>query len=262
MSIVQISDCHVVNTDQRISGGVDPAALLRSAVDAIGMLPLQPDLILITGDLVNAGAPEEYGTFLDIIGGVRAPIVPVTGNHDLRENLAEAFRLSSRFALQEPFIQYVVEDYPVRIIVLDTATTGSGQPSMCPDRLSWLSDRLAESDRPTLIAMHHPPFPAGVAWMEPKEKNWASQLAQIVAGHPSIVRVVCGHVHRTMTVQWASTCAMAAPSTAHQVYPDLTSSAPPRFNLEAPGFLMHQWIGSLMVSYGAAIPGISKTFAP
>ena len=259
MVIVQISDCHVVSPERRAYGRVDTAGLLRRAVEAINALPQGPDVIMATGDLVQSGTAEEYATFLEITAALPAPVLPVVGNHDLRDTLAQAFGLESRVRLQPGFIQYAIEDYPMRILVIDTHTPGSSEPSLCAERLAWIERRLAEDTRPTFIAMHHPPFPSGVAWMEPKQADWAQPLCEIIARHSSVVRLACGHVHRPTTVCWAGTCAMSAPSTAHQVFPDLTPAARPRFNLEAPGFLLHQWTGTDLISYGLAIPGIADT---
>ena len=52
---------------------------------------------------------------------------------------------------------------------------------------------------------------------------------------------------------------MSAPSTAHQVLIDLRTPRR-RFSLDAPGFLLHQWKGGRLTSYGAANPGLSEAF--
>ena len=107
--------------------------------------------------------------------------------------------------------------------------------------------------------MHHPPFSAGMAWMEPKDPNWAASLAEMLAEHRNVQRMVCGHVHRAMSTTWAGVHAMTAPSTAHQVFLDLATPRR-RFSVEAPGFLLHQWAGGRLLSYGAAVPGLTDAF--
>lgn len=260
MLVAQISDCHIVKQGELAYGRVDTPELLRRAVSVLRALPLAPDLLLVTGDLTEKGGEEEYATFLEITASLGVPILPVVGNHDVRSALTGAFRLEPRFVLQPGFIQYVVDDYAIRLIVLDTVTEGSAQPGFCAERLAWVEDRLAEDSRPTVIAMHHPPFPAGVSWMEPTNVDWAKPLARVVTEHRAVVRVVCGHVHRLMSLGWAGTCAMSAPSTAHQVFFDLAPASRRRFNFEAPGFLLHQWTDAHLVSYGVAIPGFADTF--
>jgi 3',5'-cyclic-AMP phosphodiesterase len=259
MIIVQISDCHIARPRRAAYGNVDAEELLQRAVDCIRAMPRRPDLILATGDLADGGRREEYDVFAKIMGEIDVPLLPVAGNHDDRDMLATAFGLRSSFSVQPHYIQYAVDGFPVRILVIDTTTPKSGEPSFCAERLSWIEAELSKDSRPVLIAMHHPPFPAGVRWMEPRIADWAAPLADIVSGHPAIVRVVCGHVHRTMTATWGRTVAMAAPSTAHQVFLDLTPAGRPRFSAEAPGFLIHTWTGSDLISYGAATPGFFDT---
>jgi Icc protein len=65
-----------------------------------------------------------------------------------------------------------------------------------------------------------------------------------------------------VTRAWAGTIVTTAPSTAHQVFPDLTEGAPARFNLEAPGLLLHQWDGAALTSFNICFPGLNDTFDP
>lgn len=262
MIVVQISDCHIARPRRAAYGGVDAELLLHQTVEAIRALPRRPDLILATGDLTDGGRREEYDVFIQIMGELKLPLLPVVGNHDAVETFSAAFDLRSNFIVQTDFVQYVVDNGPVRIMVIDTTTPLSGEPSLCARRLAWIEGELSKEERPTLIAMHHPPFPAGVSWMEPKISDWARPLADVVRAHPTILRVVCGHVHRPMTTAWAGTVAMSAPSTAHQVFLDLSRAAQPRFSAEAPGFLVHSWTGSELLSYGVATPGFSETIDP
>jgi len=260
MLIVQISDCHVAAPSARLFDRVATSNYLRRAISAINSLPREPNVVLVTGDLVDNGREEEYEEFKNVTSALRAPILPVVGNHDDRTELRKAFELDARFEMQTGFIQYTVDTYPLRLLIIDTTSTGSHNQSYCDQRLEWLAGQLSENKRPTLVAMHHPPFSAGVEWMESPDRTWAKKLLGVISGSPNVVRMVCGHVHRTMTVACAGTIAMAAPSTAHQVYPALTQDARPQFNMEAPGFLMHHWNGSILTSYGVSIPGLEDTF--
>src|ERR1700738_1496084 len=62
-------------------------------------------------------------------------------------------------------------------------------------------------------------------------------LAAVVARHPQIERILCGHLHRAIDRRFAGT----APSTAHQLRLDLTAEAPLRFMFEPPGYQLHVW---------------------
>ena len=59
-----------------------------------------------------------------------------------------------------PFLQYTVEDLPLRLIFLDTLIAGETGGELCEERIGWLDQRLAEAPtRPTFVCMHHPAVP-------------------------------------------------------------------------------------------------------
>ena len=113
---------------------------------------------------------------------------------------------------------------------------------MCAERLGWLAARLDEApDRPTVLFMHHPPFATGIRHMDALGLAGAEALATLVARHPQVERVLCGHLHRPIQVRWAGTVASTAPSTAHQVVLDLADDAPATFAMEPPACQLHVW---------------------
>jgi 3',5'-cyclic AMP phosphodiesterase CpdA len=143
---------------------------------------------------------------------------------------------------RQGFLNYVIEDYPLRIVALDTLIPGEGGGELCPDRLGWLDDTLVrEPDRPSLIMMHHPPFVTGIARMDQAGLSGTAPFAEIVQRHVQIERILCGHLHRAIESRFAGTVAGTAPSTAHQVALDLRPEARLNFTLEPPGYQLHYW---------------------
>ena len=129
-------------------------------------------------------------------------------------------------------------------------------PAATPARLAWLERTLAEgAGRPTVLVMHHPPFATGIAHMDAIGLlEGAAELGALVARHPEIERVLCGHVHRAIEARWHGTIASVAPSTAHQVRLDLSPKGASAFVMEPPGFQLHLWRDGLgIVSHTAAI---------
>jgi hypothetical protein len=143
--------------------------------------------------------------------------------------------------LHDPeFAQYVVDDFPVRLIALDTVVPGSHGGKICAQREEWLARALERGrGKPTLLFMHHPPFRTGVPAMDPMMCHTAPSFARLIAQHPEIERIATGHFHRPIVVRWAGTIGFVAPSTAHQVALDLREGEPTRFILEPPGFALH-----------------------
>jgi 3',5'-cyclic AMP phosphodiesterase CpdA len=169
------------------------------------------------------------------------PVFVIPGNHDAREPLREAFR-DARYLPAEGYLQFTIEDYPVRLVALDTLVSGKHSGMLCDERLGWLDTALAvQLDRATVILMHHPPFATGITYMDNFGLDNAAGLAEIVARHPQVERILCGHLHRAIDRRFAGTVAGTAPSTAHQIRLNLVADAPISFIFEPPGYQLHLW---------------------
>jgi 3',5'-cyclic AMP phosphodiesterase CpdA len=241
MLIAQISDTHIRPKGRLAMDRVDTAGHLARAVAHLNALRPAPDLVLVTGDLVDAGMPEEYAHLRDLLAPLAMPVYLIPGNHDLRAPLREVFA-AHRYLPADDFMQYAVEDHPVRLIALDTLTPGAPHGELCDARLDWLEARLAESSRPTILFLHHPPFECGIREFDDTRLNvGAERLAAIVGRHRNVERILCGHVHRPIQVRWAGTIASVAPSTAHQATLDLMPDAPLMFSMDPPAVALHQW---------------------
>ena len=103
---------------------------------------MQPpaDMVLVTGDIVNDGTAAEYAEAVRQLGRMAAPVFPIPGNHDSRPELRQAFPIW-RSCRTARFIQYTVEDHPVRIVALDTVVEGALHGALCAG--AWLAGRDA-----------------------------------------------------------------------------------------------------------------------
>ena len=241
MLIAQITDTHIKPEGALAYRRVDTAGFLARAVDHILHLDPRPDVVIATGDLVDGGTAEEYQHLHRLLAPLPMPVYLIPGNHDDRDALRRVFA-DHRYLPRDGFIQYVVDEGPVRLIALDTLLPGSGGGIVDDARVAWLDARLAEARAtPTLIFMHHPPFLTGIAYMDEIGLQGAGALADVVRRHPQVERVVCGHLHRTIQARWAGTVAITAPSTAHQVVLDVREDADLGYTLEPPGYALHLW---------------------
>jgi 3',5'-cyclic AMP phosphodiesterase CpdA len=260
MLIAQITDTHIVPEGHLASGRVDTATALARAVEHVCRLRPRPDIVLATGDLVDAGVPEEYRRLRQLLAPLPMPVYLIPGNHDEREALRTVFADHAYLPREGEFLHYVVEGYPLRRLALYTVGPGTPHGRMCEARLAWLQARLrAAPARPTLILMHHPPFSTGIAPMDRQGLENTEAMAAIVREHPQVERVVCGHLHRPIHVRWAGTIASTAPATAHQVVLDLEGDGRAAFAMEPPACQLHLWrpgVGLVShVSYIGEFPG-------
>ena len=255
MLIAQISDMHIKAHGKLAYGVVDTAVLLRACVTHIVGLATPPDLVLVTGDLVDYGRAEEYALLTELLAPLTMPMYVVAGNHDERAALRKAFD-GPRFeylSQATEFLQYAVDLGPLRLIVLDTVVPAEGRGQLCERRLAWLDERLAEDDRPTIIAMHHPPFATGIAHMDAVGLEGAEALEEILLKYRHVERVMCGHLHRSIQCRFGGTVASTCPSPAHQVALDLSSDGPDCFVMEPPGYQLHAWLGGRLVTHTCVV---------
>jgi 3',5'-cyclic AMP phosphodiesterase CpdA len=241
MLICQISDLHVT-TGERLSGVVDTNAMLRACVAHIGALPTRPDVLLATGDLVDHGRPEEYARVRAALAPLGLPTHVIPGNHDDRGALRAAFADTAEMRGTDRYVQYAIEGHPLRIVMLDTVIPGEGGGRLCAERLDWLDRTLAAApSRPTLVAMHHPPFTTFIEHMDAIGLDGADAFRGVIARHPQVERVICGHVHRVITSRVAHATVTVCPSPAHQIALDLSPGGVEAFAMEPPGYQLHRW---------------------
>ena len=255
--LAQLTDMHIREPGRLAYGRLDTAPYLRDAVLAINKLPQPPHAVVLTGDLTDFGRAAEYEHLAGLLAPLTMPLYLLPGNHDERAQLRRSFAQHAYLGDGE-FVQYSVSlgDHGLRLLTLDTVEPGASFGRLCQKRLQWLDDRLAlHRGEPVLIAMHHPPFETLIGHMDDIGLlEGADALAEILAAHPNVERVICGHLHRTIYTRLGGAVVSTAPSPAHQVSLDLAPDAASTWILEPPGFHLHAWSGpGRMVTHVAAI---------
>jgi len=166
---------------------------------SIDALKPRPAAIVVSGDLVDRGEAEEYEALLEIFREVDIPTYFGVGNHDRRAPFLAALEGNGAERDANGFVQYAVDLGAMRLVVCDTLDETQDSAAFCSDRADWLAATLdAEPEKPTIIALHHPPIVSGVQWMDPSPSDpWIGRLANAIRGRSQVRVVVCGHVHRT-----------------------------------------------------------------
>ncbi len=255
MLICQITDLHIRAHGESCYGRVDTSTALRDCVASIRALPQTPDVVVATGDLVDTGSAADYLALADILTGLDLPLYLLPGNHDERGALCAAFPDHHYLATGTARLNYVIDDHPLRLIALDTVIPGDAAGQVDGDSLAWLDRVLASAPhRPAMLMMHHPPFLTGIVAMDEIGLAGRAQLESVVARHPQLERIICGHLHRSISTRFGATVASTCPSTAHQVYLDFAAQAAACFTLEPPGYQLHWWrAGQSLVSHTLSI---------
>jgi 3',5'-cyclic-AMP phosphodiesterase len=238
MIICQLTDLHIRPTGVASNRVSETNMLCERALHRVAAMRPAPDVVII--DLTEVGGTREYAVLAKLLQRILTiPVYVIPGNHDRRENLRAGLPVKSADPV---YIQYAVEDFPVRLIMLDTVVPGAGHGALRPEQLAWLDDTLAkEPNKPTLIGMHHPSFACGIAHMDKIALRDPERFEAVIARHPQVARIVCGHHHRTIVGKVAHAVATVAPSVAHQVELDLAPDAPAHFTFEPASFHLHVW---------------------
>ena len=215
MLIAQITDFHVGRTIETTVGPIDLYQRLLEAVDHVNALVTAPDLVVVTGDISNHGREEDYLRTKAALDKLRMPYLIVPGNHDHRQRVRDIFSEHDYLQSDSEFLNYTVENYPLRLIALDTLNPGEHTGLLCNERLEWLEQRLAEEpDCPTMIFMHHPPALVQYPYMDAMNCQNGDKMKNIVEQHSQVKAIACGHLHRDATVNWANTLLFVTGSSA------------------------------------------------
>jgi 3',5'-cyclic-AMP phosphodiesterase len=257
MLIAQISDLHIKRPGDLAYRRVDTGAALARCVAALNALEPRPDVVIMTGDLVDQGDAEQYAHLKTLLAPLEIPYYLLVGNHDERSALRDAFSDHAELRADEAFVQYAVDIGPLRLIALDSMVPGQSAGYLCDARLAWIETQLdAAQGKPVLVALHHPPFECGIGHMDNirLDPQVSQKLAALIARYPNVERVICGHVHRPMFARFGGTIASAVPSPAHQVRLDLRDNAPSSFMMEPPAFALHRYTpGTGIVTHHAYV---------
>jgi 3',5'-cyclic AMP phosphodiesterase CpdA len=188
--VAHLSDCHIGATDEA-------PARLRRALDHVAACAPQPDVLLLSGDVADHGLDVEYEVAAELLSTVTIPLVVCPGNHDVRTPFVHH--------LGRPESVIDVADY--RLVALNSLVDAAegdriDHGELTEDSLRLLHEALT-AERPTFVALHHPPVDLHVDLMDPIKLAAAEGLAEVLSRHGNVVAVLVGHAHTMATTTFA-----------------------------------------------------------
>lgn len=255
MLIAQLSDLHVVPQGHRLYDFIDTNGLLGRHIAYLNNLRERPDAIIITGDLTDSGSPDGYRMTRQLLKQLDYPTYIIPGNHDCNSALLNVLAADFPYLGDDPeAIHYCIEDFPVRLVCLDSSVEGELYGRIGQRRLEWLEATLSEKmEVQTVIFTHHHPIPSGCWHMDLICCQDGAELLRLLKKYPQVSHFFCGHTHRAIFQQYHHLLIGTAPSVAHQV-PFNTSDPNGFFSLEPPAMLMHRYTPETgLVSYVASL---------
>lgn len=215
MLIAHISDTHISAPDPEEPKFLERIRTLETFVAHINALEEKPDLVLHTGDVTHGGTPEYYAIVHSIMEKLGVPSYFSLGNRDKAANLVAGLGDLGGAKLADGFLIYSIDDFPVRLVAMDTQHSESNMGSTCEKRLKILDEFLKEQpDTPTALFMHHPPFEITTSKyrFQFEDMELAEQLLEVIGRHKQVVHLFGGHAHRHYTYDLVGCHATLVPS--------------------------------------------------
>ena len=196
MKILLFSDIHY-SLDRTIHGR-SPKEALRQGITHAKRHHSDSALCIVLGDLTDRGLASEYRSLAADLEILSIPYRTLLGNHDNRD---EFIRIFGTGTLDENgFVQSTVDVGQYRFVLLDTHMPGEGWGSLDDNRLKWLDQTLAISDRYSFVCMHHPPLPTALPAYDSIGLHGADRFAALLDRHRSAVsQVFFGHCHMSIS---------------------------------------------------------------
>ena len=241
MLIAQLSDLHVRPRGVPAARVVETNMLVERALAAVAALNPRPDVVVVSGDVTECGRPEEYAMAAELFRRHLAmPVFVTPGNHDRRDNFRAGLGHMPGVLEHPEFVQYAVEDYPIRLVMLDSVEPQAGHGLLCAKRLAFLDETLsAQPHKQTMLVLHHPPMLTGAAGMDSIFLRNTAELGALLERHRQVERILTGHHHRSIVGRLGGAIVIVAPAVVHQTELNLAGGRPDQLVLEPPAYHLH-----------------------
>ncbi|MBP2704632.1 metallophosphoesterase [Microbispora sp. RL4-1S] len=220
--LAHVSDIHIDGGERSRDRAARAIGYARS---------LRPDAIVLTGDIADNGAVEEYEIVRDLLDDGDVPLVLCPGNHDDRGNLRKVL-----LGLDGDFpVNQALNLETVTIALCDSSVPGRPEGRLDEDTLSWLDGVLtATPGVPALVGMHHPAVDLGIPYVDEIKLVDAEGLREVVSRHSHVAAVLAGHAHTAAATTFAGLPLLIAPGVVSTVLLPAETTRPKPVDLDMP----------------------------
>lgn len=185
-----------------------------------------PNLLILTGDLVNDGDKAIYDWLFEQLNNARLPFLCLAGNHDVTQEIGHHLPFDKRQFLpiaKDPRLpdqhRLVLDSNGTKwqLLALNSAVAGQIFGQVSQQSLDFISHHL-QANLPTIIALHHPPAKVGSAWIDAYRLQNSDQFWQTLAPFTNL-HILCGHLHQAHSLPLFGSTLYTCPATARQFLP-------------------------------------------
>jgi Icc protein len=201
---VHISDTHIGPTADYSRHDHYPLPCARRVVEIVNDLPVRPDFVIHTGDVVTEPDPAAFRLAAQVLGRLDVPIYYVNGNHDTAADIRRYLPMGPHQpAGSDPArLSYTFEVRGYRFLVLDAKGPDEIDPHGYLDasQLALVVGEAGPEGPPLAVFVHFPALPLNSPWMDENMLilNGADLHAALLPARNRLRGVFHGHVHQNM----------------------------------------------------------------
>lgn len=223
-----ITDTHIGPDRRYERHGHYPYPCARRMVEILNSLPVQPDFVVHTGDVVYDPDPAAYGLAAEIFAELQAPIYYVVGNHDRARDIHHFLPMGPKedLSADRDTLSYVFEVKGYRFLVVDARGADEIDPHgfAGESQLELIRKEATAEGPPLTVFTHFPVVPLNSIWMDAHMLTIDGYKLHeaLLPARKRIRGVFYGHVHRSMQTRRDGLLYVSGPSVFAQflAWPD------------------------------------------
>lgn len=215
ITVIQITDTHLgVEPGPIRPGQRDSDAQLAAVLEDLQRQYPAPDLMLVTGDLVEVPEAPAYERLVRHLSGLPAPLLALAGNHDDRTLAHPIFTQAGHGFEGERVIG------PWLILAVDSSYPGHAAGRVPAAELQRIEDSIARHPAHwVLVAVHHPVVAIGSEWMDRIGLLNGEDFLARLTPHSRVRACVFGHIHQAFDQMHGDLRLLGGPATCVQFRP-------------------------------------------
>jgi len=211
VQLLHLTDPHLLaDANARLHGWHVERAFTTVLEAAIDRYP-DYDALVLGGDLVDDESVAGYRRLNTQLRRLERPVLAMAGNHD------DPHRMARHLECAHVHTALTVGGWQLH--ALDSHLDGSEAGALGDSQLAGFEQRLATSEQPAVVFVHHPPVSVGSAWIDAIGLTDGDALAALLGRHPRLRAVVCGHAHQAHQFSIHGVAGWTTPATMRQFQP-------------------------------------------
>ncbi|TPG57552.1 metallophosphoesterase [Ewingella americana] len=245
MLIAQVSDIHASPENDH---------LFRFDQILNWLTHLQPDVLVLTGDLADGHWQEGYKQIADRLNQQNYPSLILPGNSDDRSLMRSVWG-ENRWVhnAQGEALHLIHNTSGLRLIGWDSTIDYKDYGSVT-DHLEWLDNQLSDTGGPpSLLFMHHHVFASGIPTLDETMCRGLTEMEDLIRRAPArLLAISTGHVHRPIAGMFAGIpayiCGSVCP--ANPVWFGKVNVPPAN---DPPALMIHRYVSNSLTSHHVCV---------